>query len=103
MLGFQGYYWPPNISNEDTVESWAQTFQLHGYQKCDIPDLEPETEKVAIYADAIGPQHVARQLLTGAWTSKLGRAHDIEHMTLDALAGGEYGEVVLIMKRPRRG
>ena len=101
--GVHGYYWPPGVSTEENLESWAQVFRLHGYQECDGPELEPATEKVAIYADASGmPQHVARQLATDAWTSKLGKDHDIEHATLDALAGGDYGAVALIMKRPRK-
>jgi len=101
-IGIQGYYWPPGVSTDETVESWAQVFRLHGYQECDGAELEPETEKIAIYADTSGPQHVARQLSNGSWTSKLGKSHDIEHMILDALAGGDYGAVVLIMRRPRK-
>ena len=43
--------------------------------------------------------HAARQRPGGKWTSKLGKAEDIEHDTPDVVAGGLYGEVVLIMRR----
>jgi hypothetical protein len=43
--------------------------------------------------------HAARQLPTGKWTSKLGKAEDIEHDSPDDVAGGIYGEVVLFMRR----
>jgi hypothetical protein len=36
---------------------------------------------------------------TGKWSSKLGKAEDIEHDTPDDVAGGVYGEVVQILKR----
>ncbi len=44
--------------------------------------------------------HAARQLKNGTWTSKLGVEDDISHPSPDALAGGSYGDVKLIMKRP---
>jgi hypothetical protein len=37
------------------------------------------------------------------WSSKLGPAIDIEHGTLDAVAGGAYGDVVAILGRRGRG
>ncbi|MCY7407984.1 MAG: hypothetical protein LH631_11575, partial [Alkalinema sp. CAN_BIN05] len=43
------------------------------------------------------PQHVARQLPNGLWTSKLGRLEDIEH-ELDGLSGDLYGTVQKFMK-----
>jgi hypothetical protein len=46
--------------------------------------------------------HAARQLPGGKWTSKLGKAEDIEHDITDAVAGGVHGEVVVIMRRPSR-
>jgi len=44
------------------------------------------------------PLHVARQLPSGRWSSKLGALQDIEH-DLHDLEGTEYGSVVLVMKR----
>jgi hypothetical protein len=45
------------------------------------------------------PTHVAGQLVTGRWTSKLGESEDIEHGLRD-LEGDVYGVVVLVMQRP---
>jgi hypothetical protein len=39
--------------------------------------------------------------VNGKWTSKLGNEEDIEHDTPESVAGGLYGDVVLIMKRKR--
>jgi hypothetical protein len=53
-----------------------------------------------IYADKDNCfTHVARQLYTGAWTSKIGEWEDIEHLTLEAVSGGLYGEPAIIMRK----
>lgn len=69
---------------------------------CDTSDLEPNYEKLAIYADSTNtPSHMVRQLSSGHWTSKLGELEDIQHLTLDQLSGSDYGRVVQILKRKR--
>ena len=73
---------------------------LH-YVRCDTPELEEGCEKIAIYAIVDKPTHVARQLPNGRWTSKLGGLKDIEHATLDDLAGPIYGYPALFMRRLR--
>ena len=84
------------------MDAFRQTFAQEGYEPCDTPSLEPGHEKVAVFTNAAGaPTHAARQLLNGKWSSKLGKAEDIEH-DLEALEGDEYGSVALIMKRPSR-
>jgi hypothetical protein len=45
------------------------------------------------------PEHVSRQLESGKWTSKIGRLEDIEHPTLAALEGKEYGKAKVMLKR----
>ncbi|WP_445013646.1 DUF7689 domain-containing protein [Paludisphaera borealis] len=75
-------------------------FKILGYEPCDEESLEPGFEKVALYGNTFTYTHAARQLPDGKWTSKLGKAEDIEHDTPDVVAGGVYGEVVEIMKRP---
>jgi hypothetical protein len=55
---------------------------------------------VAFYGNNLLYTHAARQLSGGKWTSKLGKAEDIEHDTPDVVSGGLYGEVVAIMRRP---
>jgi hypothetical protein len=99
-----GYYWPEGAPREDTLAAWMAVFELHGYRLCETADLEPGAEKIAIYADQSGDaQHVARQLPSGAWTSKIGKLQDIEHTALDGLVGDDFGTVAAIMTRPRRG
>jgi hypothetical protein len=58
---------------------------------------------VALYGTALTYTHAARQLPTGKWTSKLGKGEDIEHDTPEDVAGGVYGDVMQIMKRPVSG
>ena len=100
--GFNGYYWPPDVEKDGSIESFVKAFERLGYQVCDSADVEPDVDKVAIYADASGaPTHAARQLESGLWSSKLGKAQDIEHNTLTTLEGGLYGHVARVLKRPR--
>jgi hypothetical protein len=75
-------------------------FRTLGYEPCEDDQLEPGFEKVALYGDIFFYSHAARQLPDGKWTSKLGKDQDIEHDTPLDVAGGLYGEVVQIMKRP---
>jgi hypothetical protein len=72
-------YWPPGILRETTQSAFEAAFALFGYERCTGEDAEPGFEKIALFADTSGkPMHVARQLTTGRWTSKLGRMEDIE-------------------------
>ena len=74
-------------------------FASLGYPVCAGEDLEAGYERIALFADGDGrPTHAARQLLNGRWSSKLGKAEDIEHGLHD-LEGALYGSVVLILKR----
>jgi hypothetical protein len=62
--------------------------------------LIPGFEKVAIYQhDDGGFTHVARQLYTGVWISKLGPYEDIEHKTPDALNSEDYGVPAVYLQR----
>jgi hypothetical protein len=99
-----GYYWHPNAPREFTLAAWRKIFKDHGYIQCDSDKSEAGFEKIAAYQipEDDEPSHAARQLESGKWTSKLGSSHDIEHDSLDLLEGDAYGEVVLIMKRPRQ-
>ena len=56
-------------------------------------------EKIAIYALDQKPTHAARQMNTGAWTSKLGVEEDIVHDRPELLAGPCYGNVAQYMRR----
>jgi hypothetical protein len=83
---------------DDTVAELQRAFQSLGYEEADNPDLETGFEKLALFGVSGSYTHAARQLSTGKWTSKLGN-EDIEHDLPATVAGGVYGEVVLIMKR----
>ena len=96
--GPDGYRWPWDVSASETLESIKHLFVSVGYTECDDGSWQPGLEKIAIYVDAEGPQHAARQLATGRWTSKLGSLEDIEH-TLDAIQGGDYGYPQVFLKR----
>jgi hypothetical protein len=95
-------YWPPGLPLDVTIDNFIEAFRCLGYQPCSGTELEPGFEKVAIYVLPNGePQHMARQLESGKWTSKLGKNVDIEHGTLHALEDSEYGHIAQILKRPR--
>lgn len=92
------------IDRKAVIERFLPSLRNHscGFERCQHGSLEPDMEKIAIYAAGYSFRHVARQLPNGNWTSKLGRLEDIEHESLDAICGEEYGKVVIFMQR-RRG
>jgi len=95
------HYWPVVEETEESVEAFVRVFAKLGYEPCSSSNFEEGFEKVAIYADENNrTKHMARQLASGSWTSKLGSEVDIEH-TLDGLTGREYGHVARILKRPK--
>jgi hypothetical protein len=90
-------YWPDEVAREETIAAFAGI----GFAPCDDSRLEPGYEKIAIYAAPDGtPTHVARQLNSGRWSSKLGQLQDIQHR-LEDLAGPLYGRVAQLLKRER--
>jgi hypothetical protein len=93
--------WPAGVARAQTVEAFSDAFGTLGYTVCEDDRLEAGYEKVAVFALAGVPNHAARQLLSGRWTSKLGVREDIEH-DLHDLTGMLYGSVVLLLKRPLR-
>ena len=92
-------FWPAGVTRAETVSAFQEAFQSLGFVICPDEDLEVVFEKIALFADDLGPQHAARQLPNGRWTSKLGELEDIDHGLRD-LEGAEYGKVVLVMRRP---
>lgn len=94
-------YWPHGVARAEALSAFRDAFAMLGYDACAGAELEMGFEKVALFADREGiPTHAARQLPNGRWTSKLGLLEDVEH-ALGDLEGGDYGSVVLVMKRPR--
>src|ERR1051325_11173999 len=54
-----GYYWPPDIEGDATIEAWTRVFRIHGDRQCENGDFETGVEKVALYIDEEGiPTHV---------------------------------------------
>jgi hypothetical protein len=95
-----GVYWPSKSPPGDYgIGILEQAFQALGYVACEEDQFEPGYEKVALYGSTLFYTHAARQLPDGRWTSKLGKAEDIEHEAPEDVAGGIYGEVVQYMKR----
>jgi hypothetical protein len=101
-----GRYWlPPDWPEEDTgLAALEQAFLAIGYADCSM-DTHSEAGfvKVALYGSGLFYTHAARQLSNGNWTSILGEDVDIEHHMPDDVAGGIYGEVIAVMKRPILG
>ena len=101
--GAPGYYWPDGVPRGFDVTSYVRLFEIvGGFSTCTSAKPEVGFEKVAIYGQEGRFLHVARQLESGRWTSKLGREQDIEHKNLETLEGGIYGKVQVLLKRPRR-
>jgi hypothetical protein len=95
-----GYYWPLQASQEQSLDEIVAAFAVLGYESSADARPEPGVEKLAIYADSRrSPTHIARQLPSGTWTSKLGASEDIEHGTLESLEGAIYGKVVHYLRR----
>ncbi len=94
------HYWPPGAPKTFALESFIAAYELEGFERCDTDAQESGYENIAIYVGSNGlPEHAARQLPDGRWTSKLGDWPDIEHDTLLALESDAYGKVSLIMRR----
>ena len=92
-------YWPEGIARDRTLQSFIDAYGTLGFTTCTDGALEAGFEKLAIYSDHDGPQHAARQLPDGTWTSKLGPWEDIAHASADALEGTLYGTVVQYLRR----
>ena len=93
------------LGADGSVDGVISHFAAFGYEECHNIDLDPEYEKVVIYAKhengVQSPTHAARQLPTGWWTSKLGPNEDIEHSDPSDLNSNDYGEPICFMRRKR--
>lgn len=98
-----GVFWPiESPPDEYGIGILEAALASLGFEACNEEGPDPGFEKIAIYGNNLFYTHAARQLSNGKWTSKLGKLEDIEHDTPDVVAGGVYGEVVGIMRRPAR-
>jgi hypothetical protein len=97
------YYWPPNVTQGTTIAAISEILTSAGYEPTHNREIEPEYEKVAIYASLEDMEfsHVAK-CDGSVWKSKLGKGQDIEHYSLAVLEGdqeAEYGIVERILRR----
>ena len=74
-------------------------FSEHEFQVCEEGPLEHGCQRIALYAKDGEFTHVAVQLPSGRWSSKLGELEDIEHDTLEVLSGASYGIPIMFMRR----
>lgn len=96
-----GRYWPPGVTRSGTVGAWIEALGHFAFVPCSSPVLELGVEKIAIYTKEDVPTHVARQLPSGHWTSKLGSWEQIEHKSLHDLEGDVYGTATHFLSHPR--
>lgn len=94
-------YWPETVERRELLDAFIGAFATLGYIPCVHGELEPETQKVVIYCVDNVPAHMARQLGSGRWTSKLGQSWDICHHEIDGLNGGVYGLPTVFLARRR--
>ncbi len=93
--------WPESLPFSEKIENFVKLFRSFGYETCADDKVEQGFEKIALYADEDGNfSHVARQLESGKWTSKLAAEEDIEHDNLYVLTGPCLGRVWGFMSRP---
>jgi hypothetical protein len=100
-----GIYWPLAVSHDDFgIAVLEQAMRTLGFEDCGSDDRhETGFEKIAIYGNTLFYTHAAKQIPNGNWSSKLGKAEDIEHDSPEDVAGGIYGEVVQILRRRSSG
>ena len=92
-------FWPAGIDRNETIEGFVAAFRVLGYEPCFSEALESGYEKVAIFAVSNRVKHMARQLSSGDWTSKLGDWWDIRHETVDEISAPHYGRRQQVLKR----
>lgn len=91
------HWWEPEIHwpaatipvpplDEPDLDSYVALFESWGFVLCDDGSFEEGLLKIAIYSRDGFFHHVAKQVPPIRWwSSKIGRAHDLRHETLDAL------------------
>src|SRR5438876_10873590 len=52
-------YWPANVPREETLAAFLAVFAALGYAATSSAELEPDTEKLALYAAGNTPTHAA--------------------------------------------
>lgn len=93
-------FWPDEVPMVVELQAFITLFESHGYECCENGDLEEGYLKVAIFVNgADKPTHAARQLISGYWTSKLGRNIDVSH-SIYSMENSAYGKVGQYLRKP---
>lgn len=95
-------YWPISTVGLTVTEAFEKWFSVDGWVECVDGELEPGFEKIALYTLNGEPQHAARQLADGRWTSKLGENIDLSH-DISELDGPAYGKPTRFFRRAASG
>lgn len=95
------YFWLGNKSADYSLKSYTDMFTSQGFEVCEKSTPEDGFQKIALYVKEKEFSHVALQVPSGRWSSKLGAWEDIEHDTLEAISGPLYGEPRMFMSRKR--
>jgi len=90
------YDWPASSPREYTVDAYVRAYEDAGYTRDRL--AASGDERVAIFVKDGVPQHAARELPSGRWTSKCGELEDVSH-ELNALEGGFYGTAAIMLSR----
>ena len=98
-LHVEDRYWPDYATRSDSIESLIEAFAGLGFQQCQDSSLESGYEKVALYEKQGVWKHAALQTPTGRWRSKMGEGPLIEHLSLESLSDGMYGNPTIYMRR----
>lgn len=96
-------FWPTEFPiNDESLENFIKLFEKFGYKQCENGSYEKNYRKIAIYCinDSDIVSHAALLVAPRIWKSKLGESYLVEHNTLDALEGKDYGFVRCFVKRP---
>jgi hypothetical protein len=103
------YHWPGDLPCPEglpDLDSYLQLFKRWGFELCEHGSLEPGYLKIAIYSTRGYFHHVAKQLRTNVWSSKMGDGHDLWHRDLEALYDSIFwpdATVTHFMRRPDDG
>ena len=96
-------YWPVYATRSERIESLIEVFAGLGFEQCHDSQVEEGYQKVALYEEQGVWTHAALQMPNGRWRSKMGEGPVIEHLSLESLSGGPYGDATTYMRRVAGG
>jgi hypothetical protein len=99
-----GFHWPQDLTphSDGDLDCYIELFRRWGFEPCHSGALEPSYLKIAVYAEGRNFHHVAKQLPSGAWSSKSGALHDLRHDSVGALEGSGVQRMACVAIYMRR-